>query len=196
MPRRRVDTTKVQNVLRDVPNVYLSDIDVEDIKQQRLINLLLDYGITTTSKLSEYTDADLIDQYRFGPYKLEKLVELIILWKKNNYPLKTVNPAKPDDICNSLMKNVFLNSENLIIPSMRWNLNTFETIANHLGQSKQNVSVKERGTEKRFLKWYQQNNLSERIGTYDDFRLYCEKNFTEDQRSMLDAVRRLVSLTK
>lgn len=46
------------------------------------------------------------------------------------------------------------------------------------------------------MKWYRENDLSDKIGNYNDFYLYCEKNFPDDQRDMKIAVRKLVELAK
>ena len=197
MGRRRVTTTKVQNILENAPEVHLSEIDVTDAKQERLIKLLLSFGITTTAQLGKYSDAELMDHDLFGPLKLEKLVELLTIWRDDGYPVKLkIDVKKPESIIDNLKRDVFLDQKNLEISSMRWNLQTYEAIAEYFNQSRQSINVKEYTTLKRFVNWYAVNNLSEKIGNFNDFRKYCEINFPESQRTVLDAVKRLVSMIK
>lgn len=198
MGRKRIETTRVKNILQEAPCVYLSEIiEQDDIKQKRLVALLNSYGITTTDHLRKLDDADLTDQNLFGPVKLEKLVELLTKWKENGYVINADEDiTKPETIIANLQKKVFLNYNNVTILAMRWNLKTFEEIAEYFDRSRQIIKDREARVAKRFVSWYKKNGFSEKIGNYDDFRTYCNNNISDDQNELKDAVKRLISIVK
>ena len=179
------------------PDVALSDIIVQDITQTRLLALLISNGVKTTGDLRKMTDDDLMGLTLFGKVKLGKLENLLADWYEADFPVTVhVKVSNPETVLESLESRVFGTYKNLEIGAMRGSYKTYEEIGEQLGQSRQSVQFAENLMQKRFDKWYEAERISERIGNYDDFLLYCEKNFPEDQRMAKAAVKNMVLLAK
>ena len=181
----------------DVPDVNLADIVTQTLPQKRLLLLLISDGINNISDLRDMSDDDLTELKKFGEKKLEKLREFIVDWYENDFVyINHLNVTKPDTVMQSLQEEVFITYKNMSIVAMRGEYKTFDYIGSQFGQSRQSVQDKERYTLKKFLTWYDTYRLSEKIGNFDDFVLYCDTNFPEDQRVLKTAVKRLVTMAK
>lgn len=180
----------------NAPDVNLADIVYKTNPQKRLIELLIRDGVKSTKDLRNMSDEDILSLDKFGRRKLEKLYEYIIDWYNDDFPVvNRINVARPETVLQSLQEDVFITYKNMQIVAMR-EYQTYDNIGIQFGQSRQSVQDKEKYTQKKFVSWYDANRIAERIGDMDEFRLYCDRNFPEDQRVIKTAVKRLVMLTK
>ena len=180
----------------NAPDVNLVDIVFKTNPQKRLIELLIRDGVKSTKDLRNMSDEDILSLDKFGRRKLEKLYEYIIDWYNDDFPVvNRINVARPETVLQSLQEDVFITYKNMQIVAMR-EYQTYDNIGIQFGQSRQSVQDKEKYTQKKFVSWYDANRIAERIGDMDEFRLYCDMNFPEDQRVIKTAVKRLVMLTK
>ena len=180
----------------NAPDVNLTDIVYKTNPQKRLIELLIKDGVRNTKDLRKMSDEDILNLDMFGGRKLEKLHEFIMDWYNDDFPVvNRINVARPETVMQSLQEDVFLTYKNMQIVAMR-EYQKYDGIGMQFGQSRQSVQDKEKYTQKKFVAWYDANRIADKIGNMDEFRVYCDKNFPEDQRVMKTAVKRLVMLTK
>ena len=182
--------------LYNAPDVELNDIICQTNPQKRLLSLLMKNGVLTTQQLRNMSDEEIMDEIKiFGEWKLEKLHEFITDWYENDFPVyNRLNVSKPLTVLQSLQEDVFITYKNLQIVAMR-ETQTYESIGRYFGQSRQSVKDKEKYTQRKFVTWFVENRIMDKIGNMDEFVFYCERNFPEDQRMMKTAVKRLVMLT-
>ena len=180
----------------NAPDTNLEDIICQTNPQKRLLNLLIKNGVQSTKDLRKMSDDEILEEIRiFGEWKLEKLREFITDWYENDFQVKNrLNVSKPETVLQSLQEDVFITYKNLQIVAMR-ETQTYDGIGRYFGQSRQSVKDKEKYTQKKFVSWFVDNRIAEKIGDMNEFVLYCERNFPEDQRMMKTAVKRLVMLT-
>lgn len=196
---REIPDMSVQEMLEayDAPSVPLIDISEMSLPQKNLVKLLIRNGIETTNALRAYSDEALLKMPLFGVTKLQKLKELLTEWYENDFLTKNyLDPTNVMTVISSLQAAVFGTYKNIEIPAKRWNGYSFEDIASKYGTSRQSVQDKEKVLLGKFMRWYADYRVSEKIGTYDDLRLYCDQNFPADQSMMRDAVKRMISMVK
>ena len=178
------------------PNVYLEDIVTRDIKQTRLLGVLIDDGIKTIDDLKKLSDEELLQLPMIWVKKLDKIREFVTDWYEDDFPNRNkVNVSDVSTIVRGLQEDVFLTNKNIEMISMRGKYKTYEEIGEYFGQSRQSVQFTETATQKKFIQWYEANRLYDKIGDLNDFMLYCDKKIPEDQRQLKTAVRRLIILT-
>ena len=181
----------------DAPEANLEDIVTQNIRQMRLVSLLISDGVRSISDLRSMSDDDIMKLTLFGEKKLDKLREFLTDWYEEDFPtINRINVSDVDTIIRGLQEDVFLTNKNLQQIAMRGSYKTYEEIGEYFGQSRQSIQNAETKIQTKFLKWYRKNRIADKIGDLDDFVLYCERNFPEDQRQLKTAVRRLVVLTK
>ena len=181
----------------DAPEANLEDIVTQNIRQIRLVSLLISDGVRSISDLRAMSDDDIMKLTLFGEKKLDKLREFLTDWYEEDFPtINRINVSDVDTIIRGLQEKVFLTNKNLDMVSMRGAYKTYEEIGEYFGQSRQSIQYAEAKIQKKFMQWYKKNRIADKIGDLDDFLLYCNMNFPEDQRKMKTAVRRLVVLTK
>ena len=177
--------------------IRLEDIETSNIKEARLLNRLMVNNINTIADLKRYSDEDLMQIKYFKEGKLEKLREFLTDWYEDDLAVENhLSISDVNTVITSLQEEVFGSYKNQVILVLRGNYQSYGKIGEQLGQSRQGVLENERIVHKRFMKWYRENDLSDKIGNYNDFYLYCEKNFPDDQRDMKVAVRKLVELAR
>lgn len=181
----------------DAPDIALANITVHTLPQKRLLALLMTDGVNTIGDLKKMSDDDIKSLSLFGNKKLEKLREFITDWYEDDFSSATqLNITKPDTVIQSLQEEVFGTYKNMSIVAMRGNYQTYESIGEKYGQSRQSVQDKEKAIYKKFVEWYERNRLSEKIGNWDELKFYCDTQFPEDQREIKSAMRRFVTLAK
>ena len=174
-----------------------TNIKTSNIKEARLLNRLMVNNINTIADLKQYSDEDLMRIKYFSEGKLEKLREFLTDWYEDDLVVENhIRISDVNTVITSLQEDVFGTYKNLMILALRGNYLSYGKIGEQLEQSRQGIQENERTVQKNFMKWYRENDLSDKIGNYNDFYLYCEKNFPDDQRDMKIAVRKLVELAK
>ena len=177
--------------------IRLEDIKTSNIKEARLLNRLMVNNINTIADLKQNSDEDLMRIKYFSEGKLEKLREFLTDWYEDDLVVENhIRISDVNTVITSLQEDVFGTYKNLMILALRGNYLSYGKIGEQLEQSRQGIQENERTVHKDFMKWYRENDLSDKIGNYNDFYLYCEKNFPDDQRDMKIAVRKLVELAK
>ena len=178
-------------------DIRLADIETNNIKEARLLNRLMVNNINTIADLKKYSDEDLMQLKFFKHGKLERLQEFLTDWYENNLTVENrINVTDVNTVITSLQEDVFGTYKNQVILAMRGNYQTYGRIGEKLGQSRQGVQENERTVRKKFLRWYQENGIKEKIGDYSEFYFYCDKNFPESQRELKVAVRKLTELAR
>ena len=174
-------------------DVYLEDIVTQNIRETRLVALLIEDGVRTVGDLKKMSDDDLMHLTLFGVKKLDKLREFITDWYEADFPTRVrINVSDASTVIRGLQEDVFLTNKNLEMIALRGSYKTYEEIGEYFGQTRQSIKFTETRIQKEFAWWYYKNRLNDKIGTLDDFVLYCDTNFPEDQRMLKTAVRRLV----
>ena len=191
-----MEVSEMLELYKAPEDVYLEDIVTQDIRQTRLVALLISNGLKTVGDLKGMTDDDLLRMTLFGVKKLDKLREFITDWYEEDFPARyRINVSDANTVIKGLQQDVFLTQKNLEMIAMRGSYKTYEEIGEYFGQSRQSIKWNEDVAQRKLIVWYKKNRLDEKIGNLDDFVLYCDTNFPEDQRLMKIAVRRLVVMT-
>ncbi|MBP5782312.1 MAG: hypothetical protein J6W04_02105 [Bacteroidales bacterium] len=181
----------------DAPNVPIRSIPVEGPEQRRLVYFLVDNGMTMTDDLKRLSDVEMRKIAGFTANRLNLLKGFLTDWAEGDFVTKGwFDISRPQTVIASLRAFVFGNNRNMDIVGMRGYNMTYESIGDKYSQSRQSVQDKERSVAKKFDKWYEEFRVSERIGDFGEFRLYCEKYFPKDQKMMLSAIKRLIKLSE
>lgn len=179
------------------PNVPLEDIVVENLREERLLKLLMDNGIRTTGDLMHISNAELKKMPLIWLKKIQKIQEFISRWAEDGFPTRNyINIARPNTMLESLQSEVFGNYSNLELIALRAKFLTYEEIGEKYERSRQNIYDREKRVVGKFEKWLENNRIVERLGSLDEFVLYCNTNLPEDQRQMKTAVEYLVKVVK
>lgn len=188
----------------NTPDILIEDIITTDEKQKRLLSMLRTTGIKTTGELRQMTNEEIQGlqviektgrERSFGAVRLVKLCELITEWYKLDFPRKPrLNVSEPNTVLESLQEVVFYTYKNIQMIAQRGNYQSYGAIGRQFGKSRQSVQDKEKYVVRKFVEWYNDNRLSEKIGNYNDFLLYCKENFPKDQWETLTAVKRVVTV--
>ena len=180
----------------NTPDVDLADIIVEDVKQKRIVDFFIKNGFKNIRELKEMTDEDYYKLDKFREARYEKTAAFFADWYHNGFPVKNhIDVSDPETIMEELME-IFYRYKNMEIMASRENHQTYSEIADRFNKSRQSIQDREKYITGKFLKWYEENRINEKIGNFNDFYLYCKNNFPEDQIMMLTAVKRLVKLAK
>ena len=178
-------------------NIRLEDIETANKREDRLLNRLMVNNINTIADLKEYSDEDLMQLQYFKHGKLEKLREFLTDWFENNLVVENhISIADVNTVITSLQEDVFGTYKNQMILAMRGNYQSYSQIGEKLGQSRQGIHENERTVQQKFLRWYQKNDIKQKIGDYQEFYFYCDENFPESQRELKVAVRKLTELAR
>lgn len=182
----------------EMPDVKLSEIATSDMKQKRLLARLEAGGVNSIGDLSKMTDDEIIALPLFGEKKMLKLQEFLEYWHSNGHPLngKIKSALNSELLIQSLKKKVFFRDVNMQILALRGDYHTFESAGEPFGKSRQGVQYIEKLTYQKFKNWYEENQIKEKIGDYDEFLFYCEKQYAVDYETELKAIRKLVRMAK
>ena len=177
--------------------IRLEDIETNNIREDRLLNRLTVNNINTIADLKRLSDDELMQLKYFKQGKLEKLREFLTDWYENDLAVENrIRFSDVNSVITSLQEEVFGTYKNMSILAMRGNYQSYGRIGEKLGQSRQGIQENERTVQQKFIRWYKEKDIADKIGNYSDFYFYCDKNFPEDKREMKTAVRKLVELAK